>query len=402
MTLSQLIRAMTKTAAVVVITALVGLGTLLALMLLDHTRETKLPIPTGPFAVGRTTYDWTDAPQMDTMAPRPDTRREIFAWVWYPAVQPRSEKPADYLPPPWRKAIEHQRGSLNKYILTRDLSRVRSHSFDDAQISTQQRSYPVILMQAGSSSAIAEDLASHGYVVVGLDAPYRSSIVVFPDGRVIRATPQNKLADNGPPQIQLADKLLQAGSADMRLALDKLQELNSSDRSGKFRDRIDLHQVGAFGWSIGGATALQFCHDDARCKAAIDVDGYPLGSVVAEGVDHPMLFLMEDLSKCGSDPECRQVETNIRSTSARHPDSAKMWISIRGANHYMFSEDGAMLKSPLLMGALHAVHIVPIKGRRQIAITAHCISTFFDVYLKGAPASEIEDQTGYPEIVNMR
>jgi hypothetical protein len=34
----------------------------------------------------------------------------------------------------------------------------------------------------------------------------------------------------------------------------------------------------------------------------------------------------------------------------------------------MFSEDGAMLKSPLLMGTLHALRIVPIQGRRQISV----------------------------------
>ena len=173
--------------------------TLAAAIWLDHTRETRLPAPTGPFAVGRTTYDWTDALQVDTMAPRPDTKREIFVWVWYPAARHPSDTIADYLPVAWRLAVEHQRGPLVNRFLTRNLARVRSYSLNEAQVSPQERSYPVILMQAGSASSIAEDLASHGYVVVGVNAPYRSSVVVFPDGRVIKALPQNKLADHGPP-----------------------------------------------------------------------------------------------------------------------------------------------------------------------------------------------------------
>ena len=33
-------------------------------------------------------------------------------------------------------------------------------------------------------TSIAEDLASQGYVVVSMDAPYRTVITAFPDGRV--------------------------------------------------------------------------------------------------------------------------------------------------------------------------------------------------------------------------
>ena len=42
--------------------------------------------------------------------------------------------------------------------------------------------------------------------------------------------------------------------------------------------------------------------------------------------------------------------------------------------------------------------IVRIDGRRQVAVAAHYIVTFFDVYLKGAPASELQSQSGYPEV----
>jgi hypothetical protein len=42
--------------------------------------------------------------------------------------------------------------------------------------------------------------------------------------------------------------------------------------------------------------------------------------------------------------------------------------------------------------------MVRLVNRRQVAITVHCISIFFDVYLKGAPASELKRQPEYPEI----
>lgn len=379
------------------ILGVLGIVLLLGLMWLDHTRETTLPTLTGPFTVGRTTCVWRDATQVDPMAPQPDTKRELFAWIWYPAApQQPSQTVSDYLPTPWRTAVEGQRGLLINKFLTRDLSRVRTHSIDAAEMSPQQRSYPVVLMQAGSTS-LAEDLASHGYVVVELEAPYRSGVVVFPDGRVIEAAPQNKLADNGPAQDQLANKLVQAGSADMGFALDQLERLNTSDPSSKFLGRLDLQRVGAFGWSIGGATALQFCHDDSRCKAGIDVDGIPMGSVVAEGVTQPIMFLMEDMNG-DPDSDSRQVMANIHSIYDRMPSNHRWLIGIQGANHYMFSDDGAMLKSPLLTHVLRMLGVVHIDGRRQVAVTTHYISTFFDVYLNRKPAAELKDKSEYPEI----
>jgi predicted dienelactone hydrolase len=255
-------------------------------------------------------------------------------------------------------------------------------------------------------TTLAEDLASHGYVVVGFDAPYRSFVVVFPDGRVIARAPQNN-ADmvSGSEQEQLANKLVQTWSADMGFALDQLERVNTSDPSGRFLRRLDMQRVGVFGHSLGGAEALQFCHDDSRCKAGIDVDGAPLGSVIAEGVTQPFMFLMSDHRGESTDaqtPEAiRQAGANIHSIYDRLPGDRRLMIMIRGASHYMFSDDGAMLKSPLAMRVMQALGIVRLDGRRQVAVTAHYISTFFDVYLQGASASELKSQPKYPEIENV-
>jgi dienelactone hydrolase len=383
----------------------VGIAVLLGLLWLDHNRETALPTPTGPFAVGRTTYAWSDAAQTDPLAPQPGTKRELLAWIWYPAA-PRQPSQAvdDYLPAPWRTALERQSGVLLTQFLTRDLSRVRTHSIRDAEVSPQHRSYPVVLMRAGLAAlttdyaSLAEDLASHGYVVVGFDAPYRSFVVVFPDGRVIARAPQNN-ADlvSGSEQEHLANKLVQAWSADMGFALDQLERLNTSDPSGRFLGRLDMQRVGVFGHSLGGAEALQFCHDDSRCKAGIDVDGAPLGSVIGEGVTQPFMFLLSE-HESESDAETRPVKANISSIYDRLPCDRRLLIMIRGASHYMFSDDGAMLKSPLVMRVMRTLGIVRLDGRRQVAVAAHYISTFFDVYLQGAPASKLQSQPEYPEI----
>jgi predicted dienelactone hydrolase len=364
--------------------AFAGVPVLFGLLWLDHTRETTLPAPTGPFAVGRTSYAWSDG--------------RILAWIWYPAApQPASQRPDDYLPAKWRIAIEKQRGQVDNLFLTRDLSRVHAHGIHDAEVSPQQRSYPVVLMRAGFAAlvtnytALAEDLASQGYVVVGFDAPRRSSVVVLPGGTVIERAPEN----DGDPVS--AAQLVRDWSADMSLALDQLERLNTSDFPGRFAGRLDMRRVGVFGHSLGGATALQFCHDDSRCKAAVDLDGAPFGSVIREGVRRPLLIVLA-AHTFESEAENRPVLDNLHAIYDREDGNRRWWITIRGANHFEFSDDGALLKSPLVMRVLQWLGITPLDGRRQIAVTAHLVGTFFDVYLTGAPASELKNRANYPEI----
>ena len=365
-----------------------------AALWMEHKTPLTLPVPAGPFTVGRTTQVWSDGKQ-----------RELLAFLWYPATRGQSSQVMDdYLPGPWRRAVERQRGVLLTQFLTRDLSQVRTHSIRDAEVSLQQRSYPVVLMRAGlatqtiSYTTLAEDLASQGYVVAGFDAPNLTTVVVFPDGRVIARAREND-ADllSGRAQERLAERLVREWSADMGFALDQLERLNKSDPSGRFLGRLDTERVGVFGHSLGGATALQFCHDDARCKAGIDVDGAPLGNVIAEGVTQPFLFLLSD-HRGERDAETLRVKANIRSIYERLPEDRREQITIAGANHFMFSDDGALLKSHIVLRSLRGLGLVGMEGRRQLAVTAYCSGSFFDRYLKGGSGVLRIESSRYPEI----
>jgi predicted dienelactone hydrolase len=385
-----------------------GIATFLASLWVEHRIGVTLPTPTGSFAVGRAIYDWTDDANLDRLAPLPGTKRELLVWIWYPSAAGQSAMANDYVPAPLRAEVERDLGALLGGFLTRDLSKVHAHSIRSPDVSPEQRSYPVVIMRAGASaevwnySTLAEDLASHGYVVVGFDAPYRTNVVVFPDGRVMRRTPGNNpelCESQGPAELaHCVNKVLTAWTADIAFVLDRLGQLNSSDASGKFKGRLDLARVGVFGHSFGGATAAQFCHDDSRCKAGIDVDGQPFGSVIQEGLHQPFMFLMGDHSR-ESDPESRQIMANIQSIYDRLPADGRLHVKISGANHFLFSDDGALLKSHIVMRTLRALGVVGIDGRRQLAVTVYCVHSFFDAYLKGTSVSRLNISSPfYPEI----
>ncbi len=383
-----------------VILGLVGLTTLLVLLWREHSTEITLPTPTGQFAVGRTTLNWVNHLVTDELSPFPRAKREVVVWIWYPAAAP--DAPAEYLPKSWRIALEQHSGVVMSKLLTRDLSLVRTHSTSDPDVSSQQRSYPIVIMRAGGGAlttdftTLAEDLASHGYFVVGFDAPYRTSIMVLPGNRVITRPPANDPEDLSPDQAErLINRLLPMWTSDTKFVVSQLEQLNAADPSGKFTGRLDMQRLGMFGHSFGGATALQFCHEDSRCKAGIDIDGAPYGSVVQEGLKQPFMFMLSDHRRDLADPVSRQIHANLQSIYDRLPNG-RLFITIRGANHFSFS-DQMLLKSHYLIGMMRKLGSGSLEGRRGLAITADYVHTFFDVYLKGAPASQLTTQR-YPEV----
>ena len=160
---------------------------------------------------------------------------------------------------------------------------------------------------------------------------------------------------------------------------------------------MDLQRLGMFGHSFGGATALEFCGQDPRCKAALDMDGIPFGRVVLEGLNKPGMFLLSDHSGEMADPESRRVRAEIQSIYDRLPDG-KLYLVIRRASHFSFS-DQILLNSQAVMGLLRLFGIGGLDGRRGLAISGDYVHKFFDVYLNGAPAASLTSLNGkYPEV----
>ena len=384
--------------------ASLSLAALFAFLFWEHATPLVLPLPTGHFPVGRALYTWVNDAVAEPLSPSGTEKETVIAWIWYPAsLSPRSQR-AVYFPRAWQAALARRSGVLMTHFLTRNLSRVQVHSILNAAVSPDQTSYPVVIMRAGASAfttdytVLAEDLASHGYIVVGLDAPYRTFLVVLPDGRVVERVPTANLDLVGDAGARLlAEKLLPMWTADIDFVLHQLEGLNDADPAGRFTGRFDFHRLAAFGHSFGGAQALQFCHQESRCRAAIDIDGIPFGTVIRDGLSKPGMILLSDHSREKADSAARQISADFRSIYARLP--AGYFITIRGANHFTFS-DQILLKSHLLVSALMAARVFGhLEPHRGLLITTDYVHAFFDVYLKGAPPSQLASLAArYPEV----
>jgi dienelactone hydrolase len=142
----------------------------------------------------------------------------------------------------------------------------------------------------------AEELASHGYIVVGMDHPHGSEVTIFPDGRIIRS----RLVLGAPFSSAAAEeKFIQTVEQEVRIRADDaisvvvaLERWNADDPSVTLTGRIDLDRIGIFGFSLGGAVAAQACWLDRRFRAGINMDGLIAAESARDGPGVPFFFLL--------------------------------------------------------------------------------------------------------------
>ena len=128
----------------------------------------------------------TDTSRPDPWAAGVDAR-ELMVSLWYPATASDGPR-ARYLTP----------AESELHLTSRDitgvplgvLSTVRTHAVYDAEPTGRPGGLPLVVLSPGFTNSrgaltgLAEDLASHGYVVAGIEHTYESYGTEFPDGRV--------------------------------------------------------------------------------------------------------------------------------------------------------------------------------------------------------------------------
>jgi predicted dienelactone hydrolase len=357
-----------------------GVAVFIGALWIEHHFETILPAPTGPYRVGRVHLVWSEPP------PAP-TEQQMIVWMWYPAAgHADAGKTSPFLPTELSAAVIRNQGWLIN-LITRDVSKVRTHSIDDAPPAPAPHPFPVLLMRGGASAPVsnyttlAENLASHGYVVVGFDIPYRTKTVVMANGAVATRLPENdpELAAERHDDATI-QRLIDAWTHDLSRAVDHLTRLNASDSTGLLAGRLDLSRIGVFGHSFGGTAAAQFCANDPRCRAGVDIDGRMFGSSANATITQPFMFLLGDHHR-EDGAESSAIMHDIQAVYGRLPAATRKWVAIPGANHFFFSDDGAWLKSHLVIGALRRLSIIQIDGPQQLALTASNLRSFFDTAL---------------------
>jgi hypothetical protein len=358
----------------------------------------ELPPPGGPHRVGRASYHAVDPTRGEPFTPDTTDHREVVFHVWYPAAAEGRERAAFIDVSPQDSVFRRS----YSFMGVETLPRVRSHAYADVALSHVARRYPVILFSHGLGAvaklytSFLENLASHGYIVVGVDHPYFSAAFTLPDGRTVRNLSR--------PEFRQRDVVTQA--QDLVFVLDLLERIDR-DPTSRFAHRLDLRNVGVFGQSRGGFAAPHACRLDRRFRACANLDGYSLTPQVMEGgIVQPYMHIEESApwDPPPSDSELvRAGQTRQRALAEAATDSA-----IRDRTFHRMTA-GAYLV--VVAGAVHASFSnqpfiaperypgVALDFGRTLQITDAYLLAFFNRHLRGTAEPLLERRPPpYPEV----
>jgi uncharacterized repeat protein (TIGR03803 family) len=349
------------------------------------------PQPTGPYAVGTFSMLLTNVNRSNA---------KFMVTFWYPSVAQAGVLPAKYVEPQVAGGeIFYNLTSYGGGNFVSQVTAFFSHSLPNAPLAMNLSVYPVVLYDPGfmghrrQNTDKVEELASWGYVVVGLDTS-DTQVSVFPDGTVAYAQ-ITSLSTIAQWDAEIESRLL-----DEQCVLDKLQSLNTSDP--RLAGRLDLANIGSFGWSLGGATAAQLCLRDPRCKAGAGMDGtFWQTNVLTQPLRVPWLFFRSgDEPELGAGgmpdgrPDDRLEVYNEELTNA-------YYVKLISTDHGNFSDADLILDS----ASLKAGWGLPLSGQflpppRASQIERAYLLSFFNKYLKGEDDHLLDGLSpAYPEVL---
>lgn len=266
----------------------------------------EIPEPSGVYPVGSFTFELTDPSRLEGYGAYPEkgALRRIKVQAWYPA-ESISEKDRmlwfpDGIAIPRALAQEMH---LPFFALDHTME-IYSNAYYNSPMSTAMEMYPIIILSHGWKgfrnlhTDIAEMLASHGYVVFGIDHTYGSQMTVFKDGFEAgldhEALPDR---DDSPAFIEYANQLVYTYAGDIKLVLDELDHFNQGTVSEIIRGHLDISNIGLLGHSTGGGAGVAVALEDERVNFLVGMDAWvePIGSEkLKKGLTIPAFFLRSE------------------------------------------------------------------------------------------------------------
>ncbi len=372
----------------------IGIGFMIIFMIVSGALAYVFPVydmptPPGEYEIGTQSFDITDPVRNAIYSDDLDNMRKIKIQIWYPA-----ESTQGYTKVPWMEDGLILAEAMSKYMnlpffTLSQTALVESNSYENAPISNQLDQYPVVVISHGWSgfravhADVAEQLASEGYIVIGIDHTYGSIATVFNDGEVAYlnadALPDSSITPNF---LEYANTLVTTYAGDVTLTIDELEKMNDGEIESDFLGELDLSEIGLLGHSTGGGGIVTVALEDNRIKALIGMDAWvePIDQQeIEKGLNIPALFLRSEQWEVGANNE------NLYNLIDHSLDSTELY-QINGMMHSDFSM--IYMYSPILKYLNLAGEL---DGRISSKIQKDFIQNFFDENLKGDSSMNMDE-----------
>lgn len=295
----------------------------------------SLPSPTGSHQVGTVSLHLVDHSRQDPWVPS-HPARELMVQLWYPAAHTAGHPRARYMPALSGQLLDAQTAQqLTVPVPDGTFHALRTHSYQGAPIARpSEDGWPVILFSPGdgmdrsSLTGLAEELASRGFLVAGMDDTHDSGQVEFPGGRVEVAQPI-------PPDS--ADQETLVRTADARFTLDQIARLNAgvdpdaeNQRLPAFRHTLDLARTGMFGHSHGAEATAETMLQDHRIIAGAELDGGVSQRVAAAGLHVPYMVISGAAAHGKTEENLTALWPNLTGWNR--------WLRLQNAGHLAFTD----------------------------------------------------------------
>jgi len=330
--------------------------------------QLEMPEPTGPYTVGRTIFRWVDTSRLEALTDDPNDNRELMALVWYPA-QPGTGTRTGYFPDISTLSDALLRSGEVDWWQVWGMDLVRSNSPFDAEPLKAGAPFPVVILSPGNGtniefySRLASEIASHGYIVVGLNHPYDVPAVLLSDGDIAEYDKDQWSLELSAHQKYTQERII-VRTQDVLFALDQLFILDS-DANSSFAGILELDSIAVAGHSLGGITASEACKADSRFAACLNFDGLQKGGPFSADAtmappSQPFLFLT------------KETQLHPKILRAFESTTESYWVVIHGASHDSFT-DGPSLQPSFLPIPDQADQFMSLIQKYTIAFLDRCL-----------------------------
>jgi len=331
----------------------------------------------GKYFVGTQNFQLVDSTRSMWFTDDIKSFRTLSVKMWYPADENSLSDRAPYVDQYEliAKALSTSLG-VPEALMSR-AGAVKCNSWLNADISIGN--FPIVIYSHGHQSLKiantfqAEEIASNGYIVIAPDHTYDAALTIINKDKIIYTRSKLPNSDEEAEDSEMIERVkeqLNIRVEDVSFVIDKMIEKFSKDQ--QFNESADFENIGIFGHSFGGSTAIMAANNDNRIDAILGLDAYflPLPNYIIEkDINKPFIHLGQTSWGDSNNYELMKIWGSNNNQNSFH-------LSVEGSKHNDFTDFSQFTKLTRKFGSGK----VPQKIMRNIMNDV--ILQFFNYHLK--------------------